>query len=275
MKAHMPTAVITGASSGIGAEFARQFHAQGMRVVLVARRAERLSALCDELNRGRLDSAVSIIADLSLPESDGVRALEEFVRSNSIDVLVNNAGRGSFGYFEELPVAGELEMVALNISATLRLLHAALPRMKQRRSGIVISVSSIAAFQPLPFMATYAATKAFNLIHTLGLRFELAQFNIKALAVCPGPTDTEFGGVARVPGKLTGVPRDRVEDVVRASMRALEHGESYVVTGTRWKLLRALLWLLPMPLTTWFTGRTLYSTLRAAREGASSHRASR
>lgn len=227
------TVLITGASSGIGAEFARQMHGQGARVVLVARRTDRLEEAAAIFNRARPASASTITADLATPT--GVRAVTEFIEKNRIDVLINNAGRGSFGEFDELERAGELDMVALNVIATLHLTHAVIPQMKTRKSGVIVSVSSIAGFQPLPFMATYAATKAFNFSHSVGLKYELEHYGVRVLTVCPGPVATEFGGVARVPGGLTGGSRDSVESVVRESLRALKRNALFVVPGWRAK----------------------------------------
>jgi uncharacterized protein len=257
----MSTVLITGASSGIGAEFARQFHARGAELVLVARRVERLQQLADGFNQARPASARLIATDLT--KTEGLKRLVDFISQNQIDVLVNNAGRGSFGCFESLPLEEEIEMVNLNICATLTLSHAVIPQMKSRKSGAIISLSSIAAFQPLPFMATYAATKAFNFVHSLALHFELASFGVKVLTVCPGPTGTEFGGVARAPGKLTATARDRVVDVVSQSLRALDGGSAWVVPGSwRSSCMSVFSRFLPKQFTAWLLGKILYSSLK-------------
>ena len=258
-------ALITGASSGIGAEFAKQLHAKGYQVTLVARRVQHLQDLTDSLNNQRPESAEVLSADLIVPWGSagggGYHAILEYISSNRIDVLVNNAGFGSFGHFESLPIDREIEMIKLNVEATVRLAHAVIPQMKARRQGAIISVSSIAGFQPLPYMATYSATKAFNLTHSLSLRYELQPFGIQVLSVCPGPTATEFQGVSRVPGKLTGGARDSVEEVVKESVAALEGGQAWVVPCWRAKLLSLPSRLLPRTWCTYLTGKALRSSL--------------
>ncbi len=258
-------ALITGASSGIGAEFARQLHARGAKVLLVARRVEKLQALCEELLQRRSNSAEVLVTDLT--SRSGLNQLCAYITTHTVDVLVNNAGLGSFGYFEQIPIEREHEIFALNIEATVLLAHAVIPQMKKRGSGALVSVSSIAAFQPLPYMSTYAASKAFNFIHSMGLREELRAFGVRALTLCPGPTATEFGGVARIPGKMTGIKRDSVESVVRQTLYALDRNRSFVVTGIRSKLLYGLMCICPWIVSTRVAGRVLYSTLKAVTPG--------
>ncbi|NDC37365.1 MAG: SDR family oxidoreductase [Proteobacteria bacterium] len=256
------TALITGASSGIGAEFARQLHARGSSVILVARRADRLGALAQELNSLRRDSASVMVADLC--KAAALDQVAERLQRESVDILVNNAGHGSFGMLENLPLANELAMVDLNIRAPLILTHAAIPGWKARGGGVLFGVASIAALQPLPYMATYSATKAFDFNHTVALWAELKRFGIRVTAVCPGPTDTEFAGVARVPGHFTGAPRDPVAVVVRRSIQASELGFPYVVPGMRGWLLALGPRLLPTWLTTSMTERMLRGILPSA-----------
>lgn len=238
------TALITGASSGIGFEFARQLHGRGAKVVMLARRKSLLDAEVARLNTLRADSAEALVLDLASSE-DLVQALS-YLHQNQIDILINNAGHGSFGSFAELDLNREISQIRLNVEATVVLAHAAIKRMIPRRSGVLVSVSSVAAFQPLPFMSTYAATKAFNYVHTAGLRAELKGSGVRVLAVCPGPTATEFGGAARVPGTMTGVVRDSVVDVVKASLSALDRNRSFVVTGWRSKIAALVSVLLPV-----------------------------
>ena len=146
---------------------------------MVARRRELLDSFAEELNKERQGSATVLCADVTKDKtdsSDGIHAVLSYIESNQIDILINNAGIGSFGYFESQDVERECAMVDLNITATVRLAHAAVAQMKERRNGALISVSSIAGFQPIPFMATYSATKAFNFVHSLALRYELSRF---------------------------------------------------------------------------------------------------
>lgn len=257
-----PQIVITGASAGIGAEFARQLHAMGASLLLLARREDRLNALCAELNSKRANSARFIVTDLS--DSKQLEQTAQSLSTERVDLLINNAGRGSFNYFEKLSVEEELQMVRLNIDAALRLSHAVIPQMKSRKNGAIIYLSSIAGFTPLPYMSTYAATKAFDLFHSLGLRAELAQFGVRVLCVCPGPTATEFGGVARVPGEMTSISRDSAELVVSQSLEALGKNRALIVPGVRSGLLALGARILPLSLTAWLVERALRGSLRAA-----------
>lgn len=247
--------LISGASAGIGAEFAGQLHTLGANLVLVARRTEILERMCRDFNNARSASAQFISADLC--DARDLNRVTAFIKANRVDVLINNAGFGSFNYFDQLDVEHEIKMVQLNIVAYLRLTHAVLGQMKERRSGAILNVSSIAGFQPLPFMATYAGTKAFDLFHSLALSYELEEFGIKVLAVCPGPTATEFFGVARVPGTITGVGRDSVQLVVGRSLAALRADQKLVVTGFRSKLMAFGSRFFPLRLTTRLTARFL------------------
>lgn len=258
----MQQALITGASSGIGAEFARQLHERGERVVLIARRAALLAEMTEKFNELRPGSADFVEADLVNPS--GASKVERYMADHQVDILVNNAGRGSFGYFDELPVEQELEMVNLNVAAFLRLAHAAARQMKARRRGVILNISSIAAFQPLPYMATYAATKSFEFSHSLAMRYELAPFGVKVIVVCPGPTATEFGGVARVPGKLTGIRRDSAVFVVQQSLAALDRNKAWVVPGIRANAISLLSRLLPKRFSAWCMEKALYSSLKEA-----------
>lgn len=256
-------ALITGASSGIGQEFARQIHRRGLDVVLVARRLERLREIEGECNRQRPDSARVIQCDLSTSQTHEV---EDFIESHQIDMLVCNAGKGSFGRFESLTREGEEEMVMLNVLAPMRLMHAVIPQMKKRRAGAIISVSSIAGFQPLPYMSTYAATKAFNFSQALGLRYELAEFGIAVMALCPGPVETEFGGVARVPGEWSGIFRDSTEDVVGAALRALDRRAAWITPCLRSKFLCLLSRIIPVEISTRAARYSLRGALRHVEE---------
>jgi short-subunit dehydrogenase len=264
--------VITGASSGIGAECARQLHARGAEVVLVARREERLKALSDEFNRQRPGSASYCALDLSRPSEATFAAFEQELRSTQVDILINNAGFGSFGEFADMPLERELEMIALNVVAPTRLAHAVLGQMKQRRSGALVILSSIAGFQPIPSMSTYAATKAFNLSQGLALHYEYARYGVQVLTVCPGPVETEFGGVARVPGMVTGRVRDTAEDVVKEILAALEKCKVWVVPCMSARLMSLGSRLLPRSLTTYITGKILRPVLEHVLAGGSHER---
>ncbi|MCB0352536.1 MAG: SDR family oxidoreductase [Bdellovibrionales bacterium] len=260
------TALITGASSGIGEGLARALHRAGANVVLVARRKDLLEDLARELNQVRSGSAEALSADLSIARSPdeqllGLEEISAWIRGHSIDILVNNAGFGSFGPFHSLSIERELEMVRLNIEAPLVLTHAVLPQLLEKNTGGIIFLASIAAFQPIPYMATYAGTKAFDFYHGLALRSEYRNTKIRFLTVCPGPVQTEFGGVARVPGEMTNIPRNSVDQVVREVMRAYSRGSSLVVPCFKAKFLAFLSAYVPKRFSTRLTEMALRSSL--------------
>jgi short-subunit dehydrogenase len=256
-------ALITGASSGLGALYAKAFHQRGANVVLVARREELLKKLSMELNSLRPNSAEILVMDLSTPvESGAINFLLQWMREHRPNIVVNNAGFGSFGYLETLSVAHELSMVRLNVEVPLLTTHVALSYMKERKKGVILQISSIAGIQPLPLMATYGATKAFDYSFGLATWAEAKPFGIRVLTVCPGPTETEFSGVARFPGSPSGGPRDSAESVVEDSMRALKRGDAVVYPGIRgwWSSLAVR--ILPKAFSTIMVYRALLKTLR-------------
>ena len=253
--------VVSGASAGIGAEFARQFHARGVRVVLIARREDKLAKLVEEMNEIRQGSAKAKVTDLLDPKS--CADIVSFLKDTEVDILVNNVGRGSFGAFETLSIEREIEMLHLNVEVPLRLAHAVIPQMKERKKGAIISVSSIAGFQPLPFMATYSATKAANYSHSLALRNELAEFGVRVLTVCPGPVETEFGDAADMPEKVVGGQGNSVYDVVSESIKALEKNRAIVVPTLSAKAMSLVSSLFTDASSTWITGQVLKRSRRS------------
>lgn len=227
----MPTALVTGASSGIGAEFARQLADRGHDLVLVARRQERL----EELAAALPGEPVVIPHDLANDAATLPGELER--RGIEVDLLVNNAGFGSHGRFWELDPAREAEQVRLNCEAVVVLTGALLPAMVRRGSGGVIVVASTAGMQPLPYQATYAASKAFALNFTDALNIELHNTGVRAMSVNPGPVPTEWqavagfeGGEDKIPGKIEAA------QVVAESLDAFDAGKRSVIPGglMRW-----------------------------------------
>jgi hypothetical protein len=226
----MNTALITGASSGIGEAFARKLAARGRNVLLVARSEDKLITLCNELGRINSIRAQHVALDLSQPDSPSRLFEEAQSRGLEIDLLVNNAGFGSFGDFAKLDLARQLNMIQLNVSALVELTHRFLLPMLQRRGGVIINVASTAAFQAVPFMATYAATKAFVLSFSEALWEENRPHGIHVMALCPGVTETNFFEAARSqkpPARASQTP----EEVVEAALRGLRRRKSHVVSG--------------------------------------------
>ncbi|HWW95717.1 MAG TPA: SDR family oxidoreductase [Vicinamibacteria bacterium] len=230
-------ALVTGASSGIGVAFARALKAKGERLVLVARRRDRLQELSREL--GGEDTAAVLAADLTEPGAIDRLAEEIHARGFTVDLLVNNAGAGHTSRFHEERRETVLGMIDLNVRALVALTHAFLPGMVARGRGRVINVASNAAFQPVPFLTVYAATKAFVLSFTEGLASELAGTGVRVQALCPGLTATEFLEVAETGSGLliNRMPAMSAEDVVACSLRALERGRLRVVAGLTNRLL--------------------------------------
>lgn len=217
------TVLITGASMGIGAEFARALAARGARSVLVARSQERLDSLARELG-----GATVITQDLSQPGA--AKAVFDAVSARGlvVDVLINNAGFATFGAFADLPLATQREQVDLNVGALVELTHTFLPVL-ERQAGGVIHVASTAAFQPLPYMAVYAASKAFVLSFSEALWGEYRARGVRVLALCPGATDTPFFERA---GQSAAVGRKAMpQAVVQRALRAFERGRSHVIHG--------------------------------------------
>ena len=220
-------ALITGASAGLGVDFARQLSAEGRRLVLVARRKDRLESLAAELGNAR-----AVALDLS--EAGAVDALmaDLAAHGEQVELLVNNAGFGLTGQFAELDGKRQRQMIDLNCGALVDLAHAVLPGMVERRSGAILNVASTAAFQPGPGMAVYFATKAFVLSFSEALHEEVKRCGVKVSALCPGPTATEFGDVA---GFAASSPSSKLAaesgPVVVAGLAGLERNMAVVVPG--------------------------------------------
>ncbi len=222
------TALVTGASSGIGEAFARQLAAEGTDVVLVARSEAKLHALARELSQQHGVRAEVIAADLSAPGAAQAVWEEAAKRGLPVDLLINNAGFGTYGVFDSLPMARETEEVTLNITALVELTHLFLPAMLEKKSGAVINVASTAAFQPVPYMAVYGATKAFVLSFSEALWAECQGRGVRVLAFCPGLVDTAFAEVAGTHLPFKGAT---AESVVQVALKALRRGRSYVIPG--------------------------------------------
>jgi short-subunit dehydrogenase len=231
----MSTALITGASSGIGEAFAQQLAAEKHDLVLVARSQAKLEQLAQDL-QSRHEVQVTVISQ-DLTQADGPTHIWEMLQEQgkTIDFLINNAGFGDYGRFVDNSRENQLNMIQLNILALVDLTTLFLPPMLERGKGQIINVSSIAAFQPLPYLAVYSATKAFVLHFSEALWGEYRDRGIEVLAVCPGPTKTNFFAIAGFnPFKSDEeAEKDAVspEYVVREALSALKRGEITIVPG--------------------------------------------
>jgi short-subunit dehydrogenase len=242
-------AVVTGASAGIGAAFARRLARDGYDLVLVARSHEKLDALAKDL-RGKHGVGVEPLpADLT--DAAQLRVVEDVVGStDALDLLVNNAGFGTSGRFSSLDIDEEEAEIRLNVVAVTRLARSALPAMLARKQGAIINVSSMAAFQPAPYNATYAATKAFVNSLTESLFEEVRGSGVVVQALCPGFTRTDFQQRAQVDvSRIPEMMWMSAEAVVDASLAALQRRELICVPGTQNKLMATLTGALPRSLT--------------------------
>lgn len=225
-------ALVTGASAGIGVALARELAAGGTNVVLTARRKDRLEKLARELVSTRKISAEIFPADLAQPAAP--EAIFAFTQAKKIeiDLLINNAGFGSYGEFTNTDSKRLEDMVKVNCLAVVQLTRFYLPKMVKRRRGDVLIVASTASFQAVPYISTYAATKAFDLLLAEGLAEEMKPYGVRVCALCPGSTESEFHEVAGQSG-LVAAMRDRetAEKVARVGLQALAAGKSYVISG--------------------------------------------
>ncbi len=228
----VPTTIpvlVTGASSGIGREFARRFAERGHPVTVVARREERLEELAAEL-RGRHQVAADVlVADLETAR--GRQSVARLLRAGGPWVLVNNAGYATRGRLSDLEASRERAEVQLNVVAMHELTLTVLPGLLEAREGGVINVASTAAFQPLPYMATYGATKAFVLHFTEALAEELRGTGARAMALCPGPVRTEFADVAGVNDYMEMARPMSAPRCVSIALRAFDRGAAVAVPG--------------------------------------------
>jgi short-subunit dehydrogenase len=255
--------LITGASSGIGLRFAQKFAEHHAELFLVARRREILEKVKAELLQVGA-KAVHVVA-LDLSKKENFSELKNIFENHKIEVLVNNAGHGSFGEYADLNYEYEEHMIDVNVRAFHFLAHCAAQSMKTARRGLMINISSLAGFQPLSYMATYAATKAFDLFLSLALERELKPYGVQVLTVCPGPVDTEFGGVARVPGTATGTSRNSPEEVVQECFEAIQAGKGIIIPCRRARLYGFLLDILPLRWRVYIVERLLRKPLELSK----------
>lgn len=222
-------ALVTGASAGIGKALAEELAAGGTHLVLTARRRERLEELANALrakHKVKTEVVVADLAEASAPENIFAFTQEKGI---AVELLVNNAGFGQYGEFSEVPAERSLQMVQVNCTAVVHLTRLYLPAMVERKRGDVLILASTASFQAVPYISTYAATKAFDLLFAEGLAEEMKPHGIRVCALCPGSTESEFHAVAgqeRFQRKA-----ETAEKVARTGLQALASGKSCVISG--------------------------------------------
>lgn len=249
-------ALVTGASSGIGEAFAAELAREGMSLVLAARREVRLRALAERLSGQHGVQAEVVAVDLSEPGSAG-QLWEEAARDRPIHLLVNNAGFGLRGRFEEIAASRMTEMVQLNCVTLMELANLALPAMRERGEGGIINLASIVSFQPVPLMAAYGASKAFVLSLSEALREENRGSGVRVLALCPGPVPSGFQEVAgtTIGDSTLGVVS--AEEVVRLALKGLDRDAGVVVPGAANRAGALAAKLLPRGLATRIAGQVV------------------
>jgi len=234
-------ALVTGASSGIGRELARELARRGAKLILTARRQERLEALAAELNANGTETR-TIAADLNDPEAP--QRIHDATEGSGIevDVLVNNAGLGQFGAFISSEVRQELSQVRVNCEAVVHLSRLFVPHMVKRRRGWVLVTASTAGYQPIPYCNTYAATKAFDRFFALGMAAEVEPFGVEVTALCPGTTETEFFDAAHA-----NAPKGQAApEVARRALDALARGRRIVIPNMKNRIRATLVQFAPV-----------------------------
>jgi uncharacterized protein len=226
-------ALVTGASAGIGVALARELAAGGANLVLTARRKERLESLAKELSAAHKIRTEIFAADLAQAGAPQQIYAYTVAQKINVDVLINNAGFGAYGEFASVEMQRLLDMVQVNCSAVVHLTRLYLPNMLQQRRGDVLIVASTASFQAVPYISTYAATKAFDLLLAEGLAEETRPYGVRVCALCPGSTESEFADIAGQ-SQLVHARKNRetAEKVARVGLQALAAGKSYVISGT-------------------------------------------
>ena len=229
----MSTALITGASAGIGEAFAQQLAQRGTNLVLVARSGDKLQEIASKLKEKYQIRVDVIVKDLT--EVNAAQSIFDITQSQglTIDTLINNAGFGDYGEFSSRDGEKQIKMIQLNILTLVDLTHKFLPSMRSRESGNIINIASIAAFQPMPYLSVYAASKAFVLSFSEALWGENKDVGVRVLAVCPGPTETNFFDRANFPDSFAGKTSSisTPEEVVKDTLQALDSDKQTIVNG--------------------------------------------
>jgi hypothetical protein len=251
-------AVITGASRGIGESYARQFAARGYAVHLVARDAARLAQVASGIRSAHGVTVEEIVLDLAQPDAaERLYAEVRGRRKSPVQVLVNNAGFGLYGEFVDTPMPRIHEMLALHLTTVTKAIRLFLPEMRERRSGTIINVSSVAGLMPLPYVALYAATKAFMISLGEGLAGEAKSYGVYVQTCCPGRTATDFHVTAGMKDYWAPAGGQTADEVVAESLAALDRRQSFLITGRRNRLLMSMQSMLPRQVRLWAAARLL------------------
>ena len=241
-------ALVTGASAGIGAALARELARHGANLVLTARRRDRLESLAAEL-RGAGTEVRVVTADLNDPGAPNAIYDELAAAGITVEILINNAGLGNYGRFDQSAEEQELSQVRVNCEAVVRIARLFVPAMVERRRGWILVVASTASFQPVPYITTYAATKAFDRIFALGLAAEVKRFGVKVSALCPGPTESEFHEVAHAES-FRWKNLQTAEEVAHIGIEGLAAGRQTVIPYFQGRFNSMLVRVLPVGLVT-------------------------
>ena len=241
-------ALVTGASAGIGVALARELAGRGAKLILTARRRERLEGLAADLNAKGTETRI-VTADLNDPAAPEQIFDATEGAGLTVDILVNNAGLGQYGAFSTSRAEQEISQVRVNCEAVVRLSRLFVPQMVERKRGWVLVVASTASFQPIPYLTTYTATKVFDRFFAQGLAAEVKQFGVTVTALCPGPTESEFFEVAGASAfKTRGV--QATADVARLAVNALARGRGTIIPNFSGRLTAFLVRFLPVGLIT-------------------------
>ncbi len=245
-------ALVTGASSGIGMELARELARRGAKLILTARRRDRLEAFAAEL-AGQGTETLILAEDLCDREAPQRIFAATEGAGIVVDILVNNAGLGRYGEFVKNPIEQELDQVRVNCEATVHLARLFLPRMVERRRGWILVTASTASFQPVPYLAVYAATKVFDRYFAQAIAEEVARFGVKVTALCPGPTESEFFEIANATAFKRKV--QPTAEVARKAIDALAKGKRTILPKRDGRLTAFLVRFLPVRLITWYVDK--------------------
>jgi short-subunit dehydrogenase len=248
-------ALVTGASAGIGAALARELASHGAKLILTARRKDRLDTLAAELTARGTEVRI-VVADLSDPTAP--RAILDATEGAglAVEILINNAGLGQYGDFYKTDIEQELAQIRVNCEAVVHLTRLFVPAMVKRGRGWILVLASTASFQPVPFLSTYAATKAFDRFFAVALAEELAPTGVKVTALCPGPTESEFFEVAKV-SQFRDRKIQSAEEVVQRGIEALATGKRTIVPYFNGRVTAFATRLLPIGLITYMVAKVL------------------